>query len=163
MCHVFLPLVSIFGLFSVLVKCDYQLIMFSCVLVLIYDYPLYLSCLFNLISSGLLVTPQCSSMGRLQTWSKADLRPRQFYAPVVPDASSRGRIIYGKIDPFTVYVTEVRSAHVGVRTFIPSHCVNHRISLKTKLRAVTMADFYHRGGNGPTTTGGRCCDIYIYI
>ncbi len=35
--------------------------------------------------------------------------------------------------------------------------------VKTKLRAVTVADFYHRGGNGPTTTGGRCCDIYIYI
>ncbi len=26
--------------------------------------------------------------------------------------------------------------------------------VKTKLRAVTVADFYHRGGNGPTTTGG---------
>ncbi len=32
-----------------------------------------------------------ASRGRLQTWSKADLWPRQFYAPVVPDASSRGR------------------------------------------------------------------------
>ncbi len=30
-------------------------------------------------------------------------------------------------------------------------------------RAVTVADFYHRGGNGPTTTGGAvCCDLYIY-
>ncbi len=40
-----------------------------------------------------------------------------------------------KIDPFTVYVTgkfEVRSAHVGVRTFIPSHCVNQRISRQDK-------------------------------
>ncbi len=36
------------------------------------------------------------------------------------------------IDPFTVYVTEVRSAHVGVRTFIPSHCVNQRISRQDK-------------------------------
>ncbi len=39
------------------------------------------------------------------------------------------------IDPFTVYVTgkfEVRSAHVGVRTFIPSHCVKQRISRQDK-------------------------------
>ncbi len=39
------------------------------------------------------------------------------------------------IDPFTVYVTgkfEVRSAHVGVRTFISSHCVNQRISRQDK-------------------------------
>ncbi len=39
------------------------------------------------------------------------------------------------IDPFTVYVTgkfEVRSAHVGVRTFIPSHCVNQSISRQDK-------------------------------
>ncbi len=32
-----------------------------------------------------------ASRGRLQTWSNANLRPRQFYAPVVPDVSSRGR------------------------------------------------------------------------
>ncbi len=40
-----------------------------------------------------------------------------------------------EIDPFTVYVTgkfEVCSAHVGVRTFIPSHCVNQRISRQDK-------------------------------
>ncbi len=30
-------------------------------------------------------------------------------------------------------------------------------------RAVTVADFYHRGGNGPTTAGGVCIYIYIYI
>ncbi len=36
--------------------------------------------------------------------------------------------------------------------------------VKTKLRAVTVADFYHRGGNGPTTTGGAVLwYIYIYI
>ncbi len=29
-------------------------------------------------------------------------------------------------------------------------------------RAVTVADFYHRGGNGPTTTGGTVL-WYIYI
>ncbi len=40
------------------------------------------------------------SRGSLQTWSKTDLWPRQFYAPVVPDASSRGRMIYGEITSF---------------------------------------------------------------
>ncbi len=31
-------------------------------------------------------------------------------------------------------------------------------------RAVTVADFYHRGGNGPTTAGGAVLwYIYIYI
>ncbi len=40
------------------------------------------------------------SRGSLQTRSKTDLRPRQFYAPVVPDASSRGRMIYGEITSF---------------------------------------------------------------
>ncbi len=29
-------------------------------------------------------------------------------------------------------------------------------------RAVTVADFYHRGGNGPTTAGGAML-WYIYI
>ncbi len=29
-------------------------------------------------------------------------------------------------------------------------------------RAVTVADFYHRGGNGPTTAGGAVMCIYIY-
>ncbi len=38
---------------------------------------------------------------------------------------------------------------------IPLNCVLTREFLvKTKLRAVTVADFYHRSGNGPTTTGG---------
>ncbi len=33
-----------------------------------------------------------------------------------------------------------------------------------RIRAVTVADFYHRGGNGPTTTGGAVLwDIYIYL
>ncbi len=30
-------------------------------------------------------------------------------------------------------------------------------------RAVTVADFYHRGGNGPTTAGGAVLCIYLYI
>ncbi len=29
-------------------------------------------------------------------------------------------------------------------------CVSERVCV----RAVTVADFYHRGGNGPTTAGG---------
>ncbi len=38
---------------------------------------------------------------------------------------------------------------------IPLNCVLTREFLvKTKLRTVTVADFYHRGGNGPTTAGG---------
>ncbi len=40
------------------------------------------------------------SRGSRQTRSKTDLRPRQFYAPVVPDASSRGRMINGEITSF---------------------------------------------------------------
>jgi len=32
-----------------------------------------------------------SYTGRLQTWSRTELRPRQFNVPVVPDVSSRGR------------------------------------------------------------------------
>ncbi len=31
-----------------------------------------------------------------------------------------------------------------------------------RIRAVTVADFYHRGGNGPTTAGGAVL-LYIYI
>ncbi len=32
------------------------------------------------------------------------------------------------------------------------------------IRAVTVADFYHRGGNGPTTAGGAVLYIYyIYV
>ncbi len=30
-------------------------------------------------------------------------------------------------------------------------------------RAVTVADFYHRGGNNPTTAGGAVLCIFIYI
>ncbi len=39
-----------------------------------------------------------------------------------------------------------------------NHCV-------VSNRDVTVADFYHRGGNGPTTAGGLvlCIFIYIYI
>ncbi len=32
-----------------------------------------------------------------------------------------------------------------------------------RARAVTVADFYHRGGNGPTTAGGAVLCIFIYI
>ncbi len=31
------------------------------------------------------------------------------------------------------------------------------------IRAVTVADFYHRGGNGPTTAGDAVLCIFIYI
>ncbi len=40
------------------------------------------------------------------------------------------------------------------RRFYPQEHVNYR--------AVTEADFYHRGGHGPTTAGGTVL-IYIYI
>ncbi len=59
-CHVFPPLVSIFGLFPVLVSCHYELSMFQLCLsryVLITLCILVLS--FEFISSGLLVTPRC--------------------------------------------------------------------------------------------------------
>ncbi len=41
-----------------------------------------------------------------------------------PDMNNHAKHIVCFIDPFTVYVTgkfEVRSAHFGVRKFIPSH------------------------------------------
>ncbi len=41
-CHVFLPLVSIFGLFPVLVKCDYELIR---VQLCVCDYVLITLCI----------------------------------------------------------------------------------------------------------------------
>ncbi len=37
------------------------------------------------------------------------------------------------------------------------------ISLLLFNRAVTVADFYHRGGNGPTTAGGAVLCTYLYI
>ncbi len=59
-CHVFLPLVSIFGLFPVLVSCHYELIR---VQLCVCDYVLIIPCILvlslSLISSGLLVTSQC--------------------------------------------------------------------------------------------------------
>ncbi len=41
---------------------------------------------------------------------------------------------------------------------------DHSVSSKWSdtSRAVTVADFYHSGGNGPTTAGGALCDIYVY-
>ncbi len=60
MCHVFPPLVSIFGLFPVLVKCDHYLILVQLCLSSYLWYSLvFKSCLFSLISSCLLVTPRC--------------------------------------------------------------------------------------------------------
>ncbi len=54
---------------------------------------------------------------------------------------------------------KIRSSQCACRgqkvNSIPLNCVLTREFLvKTKLRAVTVADFYHRGGNGPTTAGG---------
>ncbi len=64
-------------------------------------------------------------------------------------------LMLNSIDPFTVYVTgkfEVRMSG-SERSFHPI-VLTREFLVKTKLRAVTVADFYHRGGNGPTTTGG---------
>ncbi len=67
---------------------------------------------------------------------KRDVLERQSLSEVkmgrVSPICERMRKKIVEIDPFTVYVTEVRSAHVGVRTFIPSHCVNQRISRQDK-------------------------------
>ncbi len=49
---------------------------------------------------------------------------------------------------------------------IKTICKICRWFVKTKTgntRAVTVADFYHRGGNGPTTAGGAALCIFIYI
>ncbi len=46
-----------------------------------------------------------------------------------------------------------------------SLCVQTHLAINLFLimiRAVTVADFYHRGGNGPTTAGGAVL-WYIYI
>ncbi len=40
---------------------------------------------------------------------------------------------------------------------------NLSVNLLTAARAVTVADLYHRGGNGPTTAGGAVLCIFIYI
>ncbi len=45
-CHLFLPPVSIFGLFPVLVKCHYELSLSSRVCLIIYDLPMYISPVF---------------------------------------------------------------------------------------------------------------------
>ncbi len=37
----------------------------------------------------------------------------------------------------------------------------YKIFVKT--RAVMVADFYHRSGNGPTTAGGAVLCTYLYI
>ncbi len=34
---------------------------------------------------------------------------------------------------------------------------------KLSIRAVTVADFYHRGGNNPTTAGDAVLCTYLYI
>ncbi len=59
----------------------------------------------------------------MESWD-SDLSNDMYFVKIIKSCDS--------IDPFTVYVTEVRSAHVGVRTFIPSHCVNQRISRQDK-------------------------------
>ncbi len=41
-CHVFPPLVSIYGLFPVLVSCHYELSIFQLCLLLCVNYPVYL-------------------------------------------------------------------------------------------------------------------------
>ncbi len=72
-----------------------------------------------------------------------------------PEMRLHIRRVSCRIDPFTVYVTGKFAVRMSgsERSFHPI-VLTREFLVKTKLRAVTVADFYHRGGNGPTTTGG---------
>ncbi len=59
-CLVFPPLVSIYGLFPVLVSCHYELIRFQVCVIMCLLSGVFKSCLLSSISSGLLVTPGVS-------------------------------------------------------------------------------------------------------
>ncbi len=76
MCHLFLPLVSIFGLFPVLVSCHYELSMFQLCLCDCVNYPVYLvpvcSVWFRLVYSLLpgvscLSALSCPALSSLKT------------------------------------------------------------------------------------------------
>ncbi len=59
-CLVFPPLVSIYGLFPVLVSCHYELILFQVCVIMCLLSGVFKSCLFSSMSSGLLVIPGVS-------------------------------------------------------------------------------------------------------
>ncbi len=41
--------------------------------------------------------------------------------------------------------------------------ISYKRDFLERQRAVTVADFYHHGGNGPTTAGGAVLCTYLYI
>ncbi len=46
---------------------------------------------------------------------------------------------------------------------VPVNKWENKVTYKFKVTSVvTVAEFYHRGGNGPTTAGGVIC-VYLYI
>ncbi len=65
-----------------------------------------------------------------------------------------------------LYLSRV-SKRAGKITLDPSHPAHSLFELlpsgRRYSRAVTVADFYHRGGNGPSTAGGAELCIFIYI
>ncbi len=84
-CHVFPPLVSIFGLFPVLVSCHYKLRMFQLCLsryVLITLCILVLS--LSLISSGLLVTSPVYPVHVSHALSCLDVSIKYYYLSLSP-------------------------------------------------------------------------------
>ncbi len=111
-CHVFPPLVSIFGLFPVLVRCHYEFILVSRVCLIVYDYPLYivLSFEFDFVWSTcyfpvyLVCKPALSAMSYLDVFIKYDYlslypRLRVLFLPCVCTVT-HGRSSMSGLNPY---------------------------------------------------------------
>ncbi len=59
-CLVFPPLVSLFGVFPVLVSCHYEFILFQVCVIICLLPCVFKSCLLSAMSSGLLIIPGVS-------------------------------------------------------------------------------------------------------